>query len=76
MFTQKRKTKEELEKDALEFSLFQEGIDKKSKQATLTSKKALRNFWQEEPVDENEKFLRNFIVNKGSNRMPHRCKAG
>lgn len=71
LFTQKRKTKEETEKEALEFALFQEGVEKAKIKPLVgcsysqTSSKNLQAFWQQEPVDENEKFLRNFIVNKG-----------
>jgi protein KRI1 len=64
---QRQKTAAELEKEENEYRAFLKQQEERSKHDAAAAKEAeiLRSYWLRDDLDENEKFLREYILNKG-----------
>ena len=69
IFTQKKKTKEQIENEDKEYEKFLKKVEnkkKKTKKGDENELEVLKNFWgNETKLDETDKFLRKYIMTKG-----------
>lgn len=68
MFTKRVKTQEELDKEEEDFRKWLAGEEDKVKDAQVREElKGLHDYWTDPNLDEGEKFLRDYILNKRLN---------
>jgi len=74
LFSVKQRSNEDIEKEEQEFLAFKRKEDKKKKEKLLSNDEILRKFWEAKELDENEKFLRNYLLNKEYVQHDHQKK--